>query len=93
MDLMELAEFIAEKPPAIKPKKYKVIAYIQRCLREAVDGIDTDDIVKLRDCVWNNCKYGYTCEVIYNETDKRKIFRPDKVTDIDELLKNLTEEE
>ena len=93
MDILKLAELITDEPQKIKPKKYKATAYIERCLRGAMDGIDTDDEALLDDFIWENCQEGYTCEVIYNETGKRKIFHGEKFTtetiSLDELLDDL----
>ena len=93
MDLLKLAELITDEPHEIKPKKYKATAYIERCLRGAMDGIDTDDEALLDEFVWENCQEGFTCEVIYNETGERKVFYAEKFTtetmSIDELLDDL----
>lgn len=93
MDLMKLAELITDEPQETKPKKYKATAYIERYLRGAMDGIDTDDKTVLEEFIWENCQHGYTCEVIYNEIGERKIFYADKFTTetigIDELLDDL----
>ena len=97
MDLMKLAELITDEPQEIKPKKYKATAYIERCLRGAMDGIDTDDKSLLDEFVWENCQEGFTCEVIYNETGKRKVFYGEKFTtetiSLEELLDDLIPEE
>ena len=74
-ELLELAE--AEKPKPIPPKKYKLIAYVERCLKGIVDGRDTDDWAQVEEFVWENCQAGYTCEIIYTETGVRKYAHPD----------------
>ena len=93
MDILKLAELITDEPQEIKPKKYKATAYLERCLRGAMDGIDTDDEAMLDEFVWKNCQIGLTCEVIYAETGERKIFHAEKFTtetmSIDELLDDL----
>ena len=90
---MKLAEFITDEPQKIKPKKYKATAYLERCLRGAMDGIDTDDEALLDEFVWKNCQEGLTCEVIYNETGKRKVYYAEKFTtetmSVDDLLDDL----
>lgn len=92
MNLMELADFITEKEP-IPQKKYKAIAYLERCLRGAMDGIDTDDEALLEEFIWSNCQAGHTCEVIHNETGSRKVYYAYKFTtktmSIEELLDDL----
>ena len=91
--LKEAMAFITEEPKEIKPKKYKATAYVERCLRGAIDGIDTDDEAKLDDFVWKNCQAGYTCEVTYNESGERKIFHGEKFTtetmSVEDLLEDL----
>jgi len=89
---MELADFIADEVP-IPQKKYKATAYLERCLRGAIDGIDTDDKAMIDEFVWENCQAGHTCEVLYVETGKRRVFYGDKFTtttmSIEELLGDL----
>lgn len=91
-EILKLAE--EEKTKPIAPKKYKVIAYVERCLRGVIDGIDTDDEAVLDDFIWKNCQDGYTCEVLYHETGNRKVFYAEKFTtetmSIDELLADLS---
>lgn len=93
MDLMKLAELITNEPQEIKPKKYKATAYLERCLRGAIDGLDTDDKAILDDFIWENCQRGYTCEVIYTETGDRKVFYAENfnpsTTGVDDLLEDL----
>ena len=93
MDILKLAELITDEPPKFKPKKYKGIAYVERCLRGAIDGIDTDDEAKLDEFVWKNCQQGLTCEVIYTKTGNRKVFYAENFTtetmSIEELLNDL----
>lgn len=93
MDILKLAELITDEPQEIKPKKYKATAYLERCLRGAMDGIDTDDEALLDDFVWESCQAGYTCEVIYNETGNRRVFYGEKFTietiSLEELLDDL----
>lgn len=90
MNVAEAITLISEEPKEIKPKKYKVIAYLERCLRGAMDGIDTNDEALLDEFVWKNCQAGLTCEVIYSETGNRKVFYAEKFTtetmSIEELL-------
>lgn len=92
MSLMELADFITEKEPSLQ-KKYKATAYLERCLRGAMDGIDTDDKSLLDEFVWENCQAGYTCEVICTKTGSRKVYYAEKFTtetmSIEELLGDL----
>ena len=93
MDIFKLAELITDEPQEIKPKKFKATAYLERCLRGARDGIDTDDEAILDDFVWENCQSGLTCEVVYTETGDRKVFYAENFTtetiSIDELLEDL----
>jgi hypothetical protein len=89
MDILKLAELITDKPNENKPKKYKATAYIERCLRGAVDGIDTDDVALLDEFVWDNCQSGYTCEVVYAETGKRKVFYAENFNNNTEVLYDL----
>lgn len=93
MDILKLAELITDEPKEIKSKKYKATAYLERCLRGAMDGIDTDDEAMLDEFVWKNCQQGLTCEVIYNETGNRKVYYAEKFTtetmSIDDLLDDL----
>lgn len=83
----------SEKPKPIKPKKYRAIAYLERCLRSAIDGIDTDNESDLIDFVWENCQQGLVCEVFYNETGKRMAFYAEDLTEkspsINDLLGDL----
>jgi hypothetical protein len=93
MDILKLAELITDEPQEIKSKKYKATAYLERCLRGAMDGIDTDDEALLDEFVWKNCQEGLTCEVIYNETGNRRVFYGEKFTietiSLEELLDDL----
>ena len=77
MDILKLAELITDEPQEAKSNKYKAIAYIERCLRGAMDGIDTDDYSAILDFVWDNCQRGYSCEIISNETGERKYAYPE----------------
>lgn len=77
MDILKLAELITDEPHEIKPKKYKATAYLERCLRGAMDGIDTDEESLLDEFVWRNCQQGLTCEIINNETGERRYTYPD----------------
>ena len=93
MDILKLAELITDEPRETKSKKYKATAYIERCLRGAMDGIDTDDEALLDEFVWNNCQQGLTCEVFYAETGNRKVFYAENFNEntisIDDLLNDL----
>lgn len=93
MDILKLAELITDEPHEIKPKKYKATAYIERCLRGAMDGIDTDDEALLDEFVWENCQNGHTCEVIYTETGNRKVYYAENFNEhaisTEDLLKDL----
>jgi hypothetical protein len=88
--LEEAMALVTEEPKQIQPTKFKATAYIERSLRGAIDGIDTNDEVLLEDFVWENCQKGITCEVIYTETGKRKVYYAEKFNTetmgIDELL-------
>lgn len=88
--LEEAMTLVIEDTKPIKPNKFKATAYIERCLRGAIDGINTDDEALLDEFVWSNCQSGYTCEVTYNETDERRVFYAEKFTtetiSIEELL-------
>lgn len=88
--LEEAMALVLEEPKQAEPKKYKATAYIERCLRGAIDGIDTDDEALLDEFVWSNCQNGYTCEVFHNETGGRKVYYAEKFTtetmSIEELL-------
>lgn len=88
--LEEAMALVNEKPKQTEPKKYKATAYLERCLRGAMDGINTDDEALLDEFVWSNCQSGYTCEVIYAETGERKVFYAEKftteTTSVEELL-------
>ena len=66
MTLEEIMALTDEESQEIKPKKYKATAYVERCLRGAMDGIDTDDLSHIEDFVWDNCQHGFTCEIIDN---------------------------
>ena len=85
---------MTDEPAPPKPPKYKATAYLERCLRGAIDGIDTNDEALLDDFVWHNCQNGFTCEVIYNETGKRRVFYSEQFTtevvSIEELLKEVS---
>lgn len=91
--LEEAMELVIDEPKEIKPAKFKATAYLERCLRGAMDGIDTDDEALLDDFVWENCQAGYTCEVIYSETGKRRVFYGEKFTtetmSVEDLLDDL----
>ena len=93
MDILKLAELITDEPQEIHQKKFKATAYIERCLRGAMDSIDTDDEALLDDFIWENCQEGFTCEVTYNETGKHKVFYGEKFTtetmSVEELLDDL----
>lgn len=88
--LEEAMALIAEESKQTEPKKYKATAYLERCLRGAMDGIDTDDETLLEEFIWSNCQAGHTCEVIHNETGSRKVYYAEKFTtetmSIEELL-------
>lgn len=93
MDILKLAELITDEPHETKPKKYRAVAYIQRCLRGAMDGIETNDAAILNDFIWENCQQGFTCEVFYTETGNRKVFYAENFNEntvsVDDLLKDL----
>ena len=93
--LEEAMVLVTEEPKQTQTTKFKATAYIERSLRGAIDGIDTNDEVLLEDFVWENCQKGLTCEVIYNETGKRKRFYSEKFTtetmSIEELLEEGSE--
>ena len=74
MNIKELLALATEEPKKIKPRKYKAIAYNERCLRGAIDGIDTNNESDLVDFVWASLMQGLTCEVFYNDTNKRMVF-------------------
>lgn len=85
MNLQTLIELCPDKPRAIKSKKYKATAYLERCLHSAVDGIDTDNESDLIDFVWENCNQGLVCEVLYIETGKRTAFYAEDFTNRKEI--------
>lgn len=90
MTLKEIMVMLSEEPKPIKPKKYKATAYFERCLRSAVDGIDTDNEADLVDFVWSSLMQGLTCEVLYNETGKRMAFYAEDLTEkANDLLEDL----
>ena len=93
MTLDAIMALATEEPKPIKPKKYKATAYLERCLRSAVDGIDTDNESDLIDFVWENCQQGLVCEVFYNEAGKRMAFYAEDITEkspsINDLLGDL----
>lgn len=88
--LEEAMALAIKEPKQTELKKYKATAYLERCLRGAMDGIDTDDEALLDEFVWSNCQNGHTCEVIHNETGSRKVYYAEKFTtetmSIEELL-------
>lgn len=87
--LEQAMALMEESKPALT-KKYKATAYLERCLRGAMDGIDTDDETLLEEFIWSNCQAGHTCEVIHNETGSRKVYYAEQFTtetmSIEELL-------
>lgn len=90
MTLEEIMAIMPEEPKPIKPKKYKATAYLERCLRSAVDGIDTDNESDIIDFVWSSLIQGLTCEVFYNETGKRMAFYTEDLTkNTNDLLEDL----
>ena len=97
MDILKLAEFITDESQEIKPKKYKATAYLERCLRGAMDGIDTNSWSQIDEFVWENCQAGFTCEIINNETGERKYAYPENFNEdaigIDDLYDDLRMEQ
>ena len=77
MDILKLAELITDEPQPTYQRKFKATAYVERCLRGAIDGIDTDDYTAILDFVWANCQAGLACEIIDNETGERKYAYPE----------------
>lgn len=80
-DLWKLAELITDEPKETKTRRYKATAYLERCLRGAMDGIDTNDWSQIDDFVWKNCQQGLTCEIINNETGERRYAYPDNFSE------------
>ena len=93
MDLLKLTELTTDEPKETKSKKYKATAYIERRLRGAIDGIDTDDEALLNDFVWKNCQEGFACEIICNETGERRYAYPEHFNEntigVEELIKGV----
>lgn len=80
MKLDELLDLIAtEKPKPIPPKKYKAIAYVDRCLHQVVDGIDNDDWDMIADFIASNLAEGSTVVITDNTTNESKTFYPENL--------------
>lgn len=94
-ELMIIAE--EDKPKKLPPKKYKLIAYMERCLRGIIDGKETDDWSQVEEFIWENCQAGHTCEIINTETGIRKYAYPDSFNEdtvgVDELISDLLMEQ
>ena len=97
MTLEELLAIPKEEPPKLPPKKYKLIAYADRCMKSVVDGRETDDWRQVEEFVWTNTRLGYTCELINTETGNHKYSYPDSfyedTVSADELLADLLMEQ
>ena len=87
MTLEEAMALTIDEPKETKTTKYKAIAYLERCLRGAIDGLDTDDEAILNEFVQTNCQLGLTCEVIDVEVGARRVFYAE--TETDDLLEDL----
>lgn len=77
--LMELAESIKDEPPKLPPKKYKAIAYTDRCLSMAVDGIENDNWDIIAQFIAENLSGKYTVVVTDNTTGESKTFYPENL--------------
>lgn len=93
MTLEEIMVLANEEPQKTKPKKYKAIAYVERCRRGAIDGIDSDDDTAILEFVWTSCQAGFTCEIINNETGERKYAYPEYFNEntigVEELIRDV----
>ena len=76
-ELLALADSIKESAPKPPPKKYKLIAYAERCMKSVVDGRETDYWSQVEEFVWTNTELGYTCELINTETGNHKYSYPE----------------
>lgn len=76
-DLLELADLINEEPPKPPPKKYRALAYVDRCLSMVGDGIENDDWDTIAQFIAENLSGGYTVVVTDNDTKETKTLYPE----------------
>ena len=78
-ELLELADFIKEEPPKSAPKKYRALAYVNRCLDVVADGIENDDWDMVAQFIAENLSGGYTVVLTDNETGENKTMYPENL--------------
>lgn len=76
-DILELAELIKKSAPKLPPKKYRAIAYADRCLKVVADGIENDDWDIVAQFVADNLSGGYTIVITDNTTGEVKTLYPE----------------
>lgn len=76
-ELLELAKLIREEPPKPPPKKYRAIAYVDRCLNMACDGIENDNWDIVAQFIAENLSGGYTVVLTNNTTGEVKTMYPE----------------
>jgi hypothetical protein len=76
-DLLVLAELINEEPPKPPPKKYRALAYVDRCLSMVGDGIENDNWDAIAQFIAENLSGGYTVVVTDNRTEETKTLYPE----------------
>ena len=77
--LIELAESIKDESPKLPPKKYRALAYANRSLDVAADGIENDDWDIIAQFIAENLSGKYTVVVTDNTTGESKTFYPENL--------------
>ena len=76
-ELLTLASLIKEAAPKPPPKKYRAIAYVNRCLDVVADGIENDDWDTIAQFIAENLSGGYTVVLTDNTTGEVKTMYPE----------------
>ena len=76
-ELLILSDFINKEAPKPQPKKYRAIAYVERCLNTACDGIENDDFDIIGQFIAENLSGGYTVVLTDNTTGEVKTMHPE----------------
>jgi hypothetical protein len=80
MKLEELLILMEEdKPKPMPPKKYRAIAYVDRCLHQVSDGIENDDWDLIADFIGRSLSEGSTVVITDNTTNETKTLYPENL--------------
>lgn len=76
-ELLILADIINKEAPKPQTKKYRAIAYIDRSLNTACDGIENDDLDVIGQFIAENLSSKHTVVMTDNATGESKTMYPE----------------